>query len=198
MMTGMAGRAVSCILGVGSLPHIRIDAYLKPMYTVFPPILMDVACEHSFHLLRVIWICANFSGVGYHFPVRRFLPPFRMPGCPSWAPVSCRRSCNRYHGPSPFRSPPSRLWQTIAHSAHALRDPSQHASLKAEIEAQSSSLYATARLWDDGIIKPTDTRDVVGLGLALAARQSASPSRLSGSSGSTWDGEGRGFGVYRM
>lgn len=76
------------------------------------------------------------------------------------------------------------------------RDPSQHASLQAEIEAQSASLYATARLWDDGIIKPTETRDVVGLGLALAARQTTrSPSRPSGS---TWDGEGRGFGVYRM
>lgn len=88
--------------------------------------------------------------------------------------------------------------KTLTH-ARASRDPSQHASLQAEIEAQSASLYATARLWDDGIIKPTETRDVVGLGLALAARQSTrSPSRLSGSSGKTWDGEGRGFGVYRM
>jgi hypothetical protein len=79
------------------------------------------------------------------------------------------------------------------------RDPSQHASLKAEIESQSSSLYATARLWDDGIIKPTETRDIVGLGLALAARQRGSSSALSsGSSGFSWDGEGRGFGVYRM
>ena len=83
------------------------------------------------------------------------------------------------------------------------RDPSQHASLKAEIEAQSSSLYATARLWDDGIIKPTETRDVVGLGLALAARQrgSSSASRKSFSSdlsGLSWDGERKGFGVYRM
>lgn len=80
------------------------------------------------------------------------------------------------------------------------RDPSQHASLKAEIEAQSSSLYATARLWDDGIIKPTETRDVVGLGLALAARYrgTSRPSHSSGLSGVSWDGEGRGFGVYRM
>jgi 3-methylcrotonyl-CoA carboxylase beta subunit len=84
------------------------------------------------------------------------------------------------------------------------RDPSQHASLKAEIEAQSSSLYATARLWDDGIIKPTETRDVVGLGLALSARKggSSAPAALSGSSATSWNGErgGRmgGFGVYRM
>jgi 3-methylcrotonyl-CoA carboxylase beta subunit len=88
--------------------------------------------------------------------------------------------------------------------ANFSRDPSQHASLNAEIEAQSSSLFATARLWDDGIIKPTETRDVVGLGLALAARQreSSRPSRTSGLSGVTWDGDGRspgkGFGVYRM
>jgi 3-methylcrotonyl-CoA carboxylase beta subunit len=82
------------------------------------------------------------------------------------------------------------------------RDPSQHASLKAEIEAQSSSLYATARLWDDGIIKPTDTRDVVGLGLALAARQGGSSAAPSGSSGNSWSVERGGrtgcFGVYRM
>lgn len=76
------------------------------------------------------------------------------------------------------------------------RDPSQHSTLKEQIEHQSTALYSTARLWDDGIIKPTDTRDVVGLGLALSARQ-----RL-GSSGrtlaTTWDGDGKGFGVFRM
>ena len=89
---------------------------------------------------------------------------------------------------------------SLAARAHLnfARDPSQHASLKAEIEAQSSSLYATARLWDDGIIKPTETRDVVGLGLALAARQGRS--FASGLSGTPWNGEGRrgSFGVYRM
>ena len=71
------------------------------------------------------------------------------------------------------------------------RDPSQHASLKSEIENQSTAFYSTARLWDDGIIKPTDTRDAVGLGLALAAR------RRNGIS-TTWDGSGKGFGVFRM
>ncbi|KAG1752531.1 carboxyl transferase [Suillus paluster] len=78
------------------------------------------------------------------------------------------------------------------------KDPSQHSSLKADIEAQSTALYSTARLWDDGIIKPTDTRDVVGLGLALAARKRPT-SRGRGSVGSTtWDGDGKGFGVFRM
>jgi len=72
------------------------------------------------------------------------------------------------------------------------RDPTQHSALKDEIEEQSTALYASARLWDDGIIKPTDTRDVVGLGLSLAKKQ-----RLSGKS-NTWDGSGNGFGVFRM
>ena len=36
---------------------------------------------------------------------------------------------------------------------------------------QSDPYYATSRLWDDGLIDPVDTRDVLGLCLALAARQ---------------------------
>jgi len=35
-------------------------------------------------------------------------------------------------------------------------------------EEEGSPYYSTARLWDDGIIDPKDTRDVVGLGLAAA------------------------------
>jgi len=44
---------------------------------------------------------------------------------------------------------------------------------------QSDPYYATARLWDDGIIEPTKTRDILGLCLNLVAR---STPRASGPS----------------
>ncbi|KAF9006616.1 carboxyl transferase [Cyathus striatus] len=76
------------------------------------------------------------------------------------------------------------------------RDPSQHSTLKAEIESQSTSLYSTSRLWDDGIIKPADTRDVVGLGLGIVSHERGP--RRQFSNNTTWDGDGKGFGVFRM
>lgn len=45
------------------------------------------------------------------------------------------------------------------------------AEIRAQYEEQSDPYYATSRLWDDGLIAPTDTRDALGLCLALAARQ---------------------------
>ena len=47
------------------------------------------------------------------------------------------------------------------------------AEVAAQYEAQSDPYYATSRLWDDGLIDPAHTRDVLGLCLALAARQDA-------------------------
>ncbi len=43
------------------------------------------------------------------------------------------------------------------------------APIRAQYEHQGSPWYATARLWDDGVIDPVDTRRVLGLGLAAAA-----------------------------
>ncbi|WP_246088415.1 acyl-CoA carboxylase subunit beta [Phreatobacter stygius] len=40
---------------------------------------------------------------------------------------------------------------------------------RAQFEEQSDPYYATARLWDDGIIEPGQTRDVLGLCLSLSA-----------------------------
>ena len=37
-------------------------------------------------------------------------------------------------------------------------------------EHQGSPYYSTARLWDDGVIDPADTRRVLGMGLAVSAR----------------------------
>jgi 3-methylcrotonyl-CoA carboxylase beta subunit len=42
---------------------------------------------------------------------------------------------------------------------------------RAQFEEQSDPYYATARLWDDGLIEPSETREVIGLCLALAAAE---------------------------
>ena len=57
------------------------------------------------------------------------------------------------------------------------------APLLEQYERQSSAYYATARLWDDGIIDPQATRSTLALGLAVAAGAPVEPTR---------------FGVFRM
>src|SRR3954449_6231026 len=55
--------------------------------------------------------------------------------------------------------------------------------IRAKYEDEGNPYYSTARLWDDGIIDPLDTRRVLALGLA-AARNAPSPETT--------------FGVFRM
>ncbi|MDX6357600.1 MAG: 3-methylcrotonyl-CoA carboxylase beta subunit [Nocardioidaceae bacterium] len=43
------------------------------------------------------------------------------------------------------------------------------APIRHQYDAQGSPYYSTARLWDDGVIDPVDTRRVLGMGLAVAA-----------------------------
>ncbi len=43
------------------------------------------------------------------------------------------------------------------------------APIREQYEEQGSPYYSTARLWDDGIIDPVDTRRVLGMGLAVAS-----------------------------
>ncbi|MFN7324771.1 MAG: carboxyl transferase domain-containing protein, partial [Sphingomonadales bacterium] len=73
------------------------------------------------------------------------------------------------------------------HRDAASWSPDQAEAFKARIrqkyEDEGNPYYATARLWDDGVIDPAQTRDV--LGLALAATLNAPV-------------EERGFGVFRM
>jgi acetyl-CoA carboxylase carboxyltransferase component len=63
-------------------------------------------------------------------------------------------------------------------------DTHRRAAIEAQIERESHAFFVTARLYDDGLIDPRDTRTV--LGIALSAACSAPV-------------EGRrGFGVFRM
>lgn len=48
-------------------------------------------------------------------------------------------------------------------------------SIRAQYEAQGNPYYSTARLWDDGVIDPADTRTVVGLALSACANAPLEP-----------------------
>jgi 3-methylcrotonyl-CoA carboxylase beta subunit len=55
-----------------------------------------------------------------------------------------------------------------------VRSPSDNgdeftAGIRAQFERQGHPYYSTARLWDDGVIDPADTRMVLGLALSVAA-----------------------------
>jgi acetyl-CoA carboxylase carboxyltransferase component len=64
------------------------------------------------------------------------------------------------------------------------RDPEGVAALEIQVERESTAMFATGRLWDDGIIDPRDTRKV--LSVALSAVHSGP---VEGTSN---------FGVWRM
>ena len=57
-----------------------------------------------------------------------------------------------------------------ADEEEAFKDP-----IREQYEHQGSPYYSTARLWDDGIIDPLDTRRVLGMGLAAAANAPVPP-----------------------
>jgi acetyl-CoA carboxylase carboxyltransferase component len=63
-------------------------------------------------------------------------------------------------------------------------DAAMRELVEAQIEAESLPLFLTARLYDDGIIDPRDTRTVLGICLSVIDNQP-----ISGT---------RGYGVFRM
>ena len=44
-----------------------------------------------------------------------------------------------------------------------------------KFESESSAFYATARIWDDGIIDPKDTRTVLALGISASLNKDWGP-----------------------
>jgi acetyl-CoA carboxylase carboxyltransferase component len=63
-------------------------------------------------------------------------------------------------------------------------DESRRHEIEEQIERESHAFFTTARLYDDGVIDPRDTRTVLGIALSAAHSQ-------------TIEGR-RGFGVFRM
>jgi acetyl-CoA carboxylase carboxyltransferase component len=47
------------------------------------------------------------------------------------------------------------------------------AAIEAQIDRESTALYATGHLWDDGLIDPRDTRTVLGIALSVAQQAPA-------------------------
>ena len=68
--------------------------------------------------------------------------------------------------------------QWSAQEETAFKDP-----IRAQYEVQGHPYYASARLWDDGVIDPADTRRVLALGLAASRNAPVEETR---------------FGVFRM
>jgi 3-methylcrotonyl-CoA carboxylase beta subunit len=55
--------------------------------------------------------------------------------------------------------------------------------IREQYEEQGNPYHSTARLWEDGVIDPVDTRTVLGLALSAAANAPLDPI---------------GYGVFRM
>jgi len=62
-------------------------------------------------------------------------------------------------------------------------DPALEEETVARYAREGDPYHSTARLWDDGVIDPLDTRMVLALGLDAASRAPIEPTR---------------FGVFRM
>jgi 3-methylcrotonyl-CoA carboxylase beta subunit len=52
-----------------------------------------------------------------------------------------------------------------------------------DYERKSSSIYSSARIWDDGIIDPKDTRKIIGISLSIVKDKESDISQ---------------FGIFRM
>jgi acetyl-CoA carboxylase carboxyltransferase component len=63
-------------------------------------------------------------------------------------------------------------------------DERQRAAVEAQIDKESHAFFVTARLYDDGLIDPRDTRTVLGIALSAAHSDIVAGQR--------------GYGVFRM
>jgi 3-methylcrotonyl-CoA carboxylase beta subunit len=65
----------------------------------------------------------------------------------------------------------------------AIEEEKFKAPIRAQYETQGHPYYASARLWDDGVIDPADTRFTLALAISASLNAPIEPTR---------------FGVFRM
>src|SRR3712207_531057 len=96
--------------------------------------------------------------------------------------------CGRAYGPRfLFMWPNARIsvmgGEQAATVMTEVGQPDVGARLREQYEHQGRPVYSTARLWDDGVIDPRATRDVLALALAACAQAPLEPP---------------GYGIFRM
>jgi 3-methylcrotonyl-CoA carboxylase beta subunit len=73
--------------------------------------------------------------------------------------------------------------EAVGKTWSAAEEAAFKAPIREQYEAQGHPYYASARLWDDGVIDPADTRRVLGLGLSAAMNAPVEETK---------------FGIFRM
>jgi 3-methylcrotonyl-CoA carboxylase beta subunit len=80
----------------------------------------------------------------------------------------------------------ARVLLTVKLAQQPMNDAEQQAFMAPTLETferEGSPYFSTSRIWDDGILDPVDTRDVLGLSIALSLGAPIPQTR---------------FGVFRM
>ena len=93
--------------------------------------------------------------------IRASSSPGPTTASPSWAPSSSPACSRSSRAPGRRARRPARSTRRPTRSCGSM--------VEEQIEKESYAFFATARLWDDGIIDPRDTRTVLGIWLSAAS-----------------------------
>ncbi|GAA6060723.1 hypothetical protein JCM10212_003344 [Sporobolomyces blumeae] len=80
------------------------------------------------------------------------------------------------------------VMETVSSKDRSKEEEAKTMKLKEQIEKESEAIFGTARLWDDGIVLPHQTRDVLGLSLGVVTKSWNPRERKNAGN----------FGVFRM
>ena len=139
-------------------------ALFETALIICEPALMMPSCSYSVPTMYPVNIGASYGAGNYGMCGRAYSPRFL------WAWPSAKTSIM---GAEQLSSVMEAVGKKV--------DP----DLKARIERESEVTFATARLWDDGVIPPSHTRRVLGMGLQAALGGSVEDKKTE-------------FGVFRM